>query len=1839
MKSEDRNPLEKSEILLSRRPAVIATCVLGLGMALSFTAFRSLQRAEQTRLQESFARHAQGQFAALQDNLLRFEDGLNGLVALFELDLPVTRDGFAHAAGKLLARFPEVQHVEWAPLVKDHDRAGLESKVKSEGFPDFTFRDRVIGDPTRLESARPAGEYLPVIYVEPLEASRAALGFNIFSGLTPDWMARARTTGLPSMSAKVPLLTMHGSPGFAVAMPVFRSPAPASGQTAGFKGAVIALFRADALLHAAKSLPASMQWFDLRVVDRTDPQAPVSLGWLTSGGQINFEPPADPDQPDLTKPIILQLPVWGRIWEFAYRPHPGPPGTRPTRQPLGVMAAGLLASVALALLVYSRASRTARIERAVLDRTAELRAAQALVLQSAEERTRMFERIDDAFIALDLDWRCVYANTKAGAMLGQSPAELRGRPVWRELLETTAGKLRAACEKALDQRRPQVFDDHRESDGKWLEVRVYPANDGVSIYLHDVTHRKAAERALRESETRYRSVVEAAFDAIFIADQQGRYQEVNPAAVKMFGYSREELIGLQSRDLVAPEEQDRVPEETARFAPGRVARSEWRLRRKDGSSFIGEISVTILPDGRRLGFVRDITERKVAEAKVQRLNRVYSLQSAINATIVRVENPQELLDSACRIAVDIGRLQAAWIGRENETDRAVRLLASAGLKSDPDSGSPFLPVGGSLESDALRRSLAGDRPAVFNHLEHEGSSSPWREAAAHKGLRSAAVFPLKVGEVRLGGWVLFSVDPDFFDQDEMNLLTELAANLSFACTFLAEQEQRQSAEAARLESETRFASAFEHAAIGMALVAPDGRFLRVNAALCALTGYEPDEMTRLNFQAITHPEDLARDLDQVARVVAGEIVSYQMEKRYIHKTGRLVWISLGVSLVRNNEGEPLHFISQIRDITESRRIRRELQENLERLRLTVQAANVGLWHWNFRDNTVHYSTEWKRQLGYRDDELADEYAEWEKRMHPADLAPMLARVARCRARTDEIYETEFRLRHRDGSWRWIYARGEVFHDDSTGEAVEMLGCHLDITARKLAEESLQRNERMLATIHDTVADAIFQLAVEGVDDYRFVSVNTAGLRLTGLTWGMIVGKTIREIIPADERDRILEKYREVIATKRMLKWEESTRYPAGTVISEVSVTPMFDDTGRCTHLVGSMHDITERQLTMEILRRREQEQRELNRLLETERLRLNEAQAVGKIGSWEIELPGRKVIWSEETYRIFETESASLSPTHEKFLAFVDPADRARLDSAFVASLSSKTQNQIEHRLVLPDGRRKTVEERWRVYHDEQGSPVRVMGTCQDITERRLAEEELLAYQRQFEVLFRNSPIAIAYGSIRDGKILDVNHKFEDLFGWNREQSVGRKIDELSLSAEPEAWREFRPLVTGLGRLQSRETRLSRRFGEEFEGLVSFERMIFRREVVLVVMVIDVTERNQVRRELRSRVRQQSGLAALSRQALASDSLQTILEAATAMLARTMELEYCKVLKLMPGGRDLMLVAGVGWHAGLVGQALIGAGQDSQAGFTLQSEKPVVVEDLRCETRFNGPQLLHDHQIISGASVIIGDRQKPWGVLGVHSGRPRNFSEEDINFLRATADLLGTTIGRAKAEQELSKLSIALIHAEDDERHRIARELHDSTVQDLVAAMMNLEFLRAPERSQNPTEARQIEDSLALLENCAHEIRTLSYLLHAPRLSEAGLVEAIRRYVTGFGERTGLITHLDLPADAPRLADVMELVLFRVVQESLSNINRHARSKTATVRMRQEEAELVLEISDQGRGLPPHLLKTGGSGAGTGVGLPGMRERLRQIGGRLEINSDPGGTTVRAVLPRPITPS
>lgn len=262
-------------------------------------------------------------------------------------------------------------------------------------------------------------------------------------------------------------------------------------------------------------------------------------------------------------------------------------------------------------------------------------------------------------------------------------------------------------------------------------------------------------------------------------------------------------------------------------------------------------------------------------------------------------------------------------------------------------------------------------------------------------------------------------------------------------------------------------------------------------------------------------------------------------------------------------------------------------------------------------------------------------------------------------------------------------------------------------------------------------------------------------------------------------------------------------------------------------------------------------------------------------------------------------------------------------------------------------------------------------------------------------------------------------------------------------------------------------------------------------------------------------------------------------------------------------------------------------------------------------------------------------RRKSHELRRTHDQLELRVHDRTAELRAANCKLEAEIIERRRAEESLQELSGRLLQLRDEEQRRIARELHDSTVQLLGALAIDIEKIqRLGPNGDSAKVQRLLAQSSELVERATTELRTISHLLHPPILDDLGLEAVLPWYASGFSDRSEIQVEVDVAADLGRLPRELELTLFRIVQEALTNIHKHSGSPTATIAVSGTAAQVTLQIKDRGCGIPPGIFQPGGSTrAVVGVGLAGMRERVRQLGGRLEITSGADGTSIQAILP------
>jgi PAS domain S-box-containing protein len=314
--------------------------------------------------------------------------------------------------------------------------------------------------------------------------------------------------------------------------------------------------------------------------------------------------------------------------------------------------------------------------------------------------------------------------------------------------------------------------------------------------------------------------------------------------------------------------------------------------------------------------------------------------------------------------------------------------------------------------------------------------------------------------------------------------------------------------------------------------------------------------------------------------------------------------------------------------------------------------------------------------------------------------------------------------------------------------------------------------------------------------------------------------------------------------------------------------------------------------------------------------------------------------------------------------------------------------------------------------------------------------------------------------------------------------------------------------------------------------------------------------------------------------------------------------------------------------------------QKGMAQRIFRDGQPVWIRDLQKEPDFASILKAISLPLHSAYAFPISLAPSRGVVIVLFSDAPKELDEAFTGTMSDVGRHLGRLFERLGAEEAQRALSISLMRAQDDERRRVARELHDSAGQYLSALALAIDAARSHGDALPPAATRKLEEATEIINRCSAEIRTLSHLLHPPLLEELGLLSAVNWYVEGFAERSGLKVDLQLPAELARFNSSVEITLFRALQECLTNIHRHSGSSTASVKIESDDGHLMLEVRDEGRGIEPEMWgQWRGSKKRAGVGLSGMRERLKDLGGTLEIHSNRGGTTVRATIPIDERPS
>jgi len=666
---------------------------------------------------------------------------------------------------------------------------------------------------------------------------------------------------------------------------------------------------------------------------------------------------------------------------------------------------------------------------------------------------------------------------------------------------------------------------------------------------------------------RHSAVVDAVRDAIFLADiETGMIMDANPAAEALFGRSLAELRSLHHTQLhpqEAAEPAGSLFEEHTQV-PGLT---EGHVQHKDGHRIPVEISAShfTTSDGRRMlvGVFRDTTERNEAlEAVRQSEERFRQVAESAGEFIWEVDANGLYLYASPVVERILGYTPDEVVGRMHFYD----LFAP---ETREETKTAAFEVFARREEFRTFPNLNVTKDGRLVALETSG-------------------LPVLDGNGNLLGYRGSDTDVTERRQAEQALHDSGSQARARASELQAIMDAAPAGIFIARDTECRHIGG--NPAAYVLLRQPPGSNLSKSA---------PDAERPANFRVLRDGVEIpAQDLPIQRAARTGQPVR-NCDVTVVFEDGTSIDLLGNVEPLLDANGRPQGAVGVLNDIAERKRAEKTLRESADLLALILEATSGGVWDWNIPSGHAVFSPRYSTMLGYEPEEFAKSYASWKSLVHPDDFERVNQHHAdHFAGQTD--FSIEFRMREKSGNWHWIHSRGLLIERDAEGRPVRMVGTHSDIQDRKRAEEALREREQHLVSIYNTVGDGIFQLTVELEGQFRFVSVNAAFLRLTGLSLEMVVGKTVNEVIPAPSLTMVLANCRQAFEEKTIVRWEETSDYPAGRLTGEVSVAPVIDNKGTCTHLVGSIHDITERKRADE----------ERNRL----QLQLAQAQKMESIG-------------------------------------------------------------------------------------------------------------------------------------------------------------------------------------------------------------------------------------------------------------------------------------------------------------------------------------------------------------------------------------------------------------------------------------------------------------------------------------------------------------------------------------------------------------------------------------------------------------------------------------------------
>ncbi len=705
------------------------------------------------------------------------------------------------------------------------------------------------------------------------------------------------------------------------------------------------------------------------------------------------------------------------------------------------------------------------------------------------------------------------------------------------------------------------------------------------------------------------------------------------------------------------------------------------------------------------------------DRQLRHLNRVVRAVRSINRLMATEKDAQRLLEQACRIVVDTCDYPLVWVCRVHPSQPGCRPAAVAGEATD------LLDVLAAVDDAGQRarfpciRTYRSREPVIYRDLMAEEDGALWRREALARGFLAQASWPIASGETVYGALCVASRHRWALDDEEAELLAELAGDLGLALHASDVEARRVQAEQALRVAVQSLDIYMANSRLAVVEFDRDYRVLRWSGAAEQMFGWRQDEIIGKAVSDLrwVYEEDSGPVMQVLADMLSGSRSRNVNVNRNYRKDGTIITCEWHNSAIYDEEGRLISALSLVLDITERARAIESLRKSEERLAFALDATADGVWDWNPATGESYDSLRMHTMLGYQPGEIGPDHQDWSALVHPDDLAQAEEIMENNLRQDSETHGAEFRMRHKDGSWRWILSRGRVVARDAEGRLMRVVGTHSDITARKESEERLRQSEERHRIILQSAMDGFWLADLEG----RLLQVNEAYCRMSGYSERELLSMCISDLEMVETGADTAEHIRRIVATGEDRFHSVHRRRDGSAYDVEVSSRYQPIQGGR---VATFLRDITERQQAQEaVARERDRAQRYLD---------VAGAMIVAIGPDYKVTLANRACC------RRLELPESEIVGS-DWFERFIPPNRREEVRGVFDGLMRGEVAPVEYHEgpVLTASGDQRTVLWHNTVIRDAAGAIVGSLSSGEDITERVRAEEAL----RQSEAQLANA--------------------------------------------------------------------------------------------------------------------------------------------------------------------------------------------------------------------------------------------------------------------------------------------------------------------------------------------------------------------------------------------------------------------------------------------------------------------------------------------------------------------